>query len=58
MCLTASGSVKSVKILKRSGFPGWDSKIKGKMRMWKYKPYRVNGKAIPVCTSVTFKYDI
>ena len=54
MCLNATGRVNSVSIIKRSGFPSWDSKIKSKMRLWKYKPYRANGKSIPVCTSVTF----
>ncbi|HET6610543.1 MAG TPA: TonB family protein [Kofleriaceae bacterium] len=56
MCLTAGGSVKSIQMLKSSGFPGYDRKIKSKMRQWKYRPFRVNGKAVPVCTSVTFQY--
>ena len=24
---------------------------------WRYKPYLVNGKAVPVCTAVTFIYS-
>ena len=56
MCLTEGGRVKSVSIIKPSGFPSWDRKITTKMKVWKYKAYRVNGKAIPVCTSVTFVY--
>ena len=24
---------------------------------WKYSPYMVNGKAVPVCTAVTFIYS-
>ncbi|MBT8493938.1 MAG: energy transducer TonB [Deltaproteobacteria bacterium] len=58
MCLTEGGRVKSVSLIKRSGYPTWDRKIRAKMKSWKYKPYRVNGKAIPVCTSVTFIYKI
>jgi hypothetical protein len=27
------------------------------MRNWRYKPYLVNGKAVPVCTAVTFIYS-
>ena len=57
MCLTEGGRVKSVSMIKRSGFPSWDRAITSKMKAWKYKPYRVNGKAIPVCTSVTFVYN-
>ena len=56
MCLNASGSVKSLKMLKSSGQATYDAKIKSKMRLWKYRPYKVNGKSVPVCTSVTFVY--
>jgi hypothetical protein len=24
---------------------------------WRYKPYNVNGKPVPVCTAVTFIYS-
>lgn len=56
MCLTAGGSVKSISALKSTSYPAYDSKIKAKMREWKYRPFMVNGKAVPVCTSVTFIY--
>jgi protein TonB len=58
LCLDAGGTVTSVKMLKSSGFPAYDSKIQNKMRgEWKYKPYAVNGRAVPVCTAVTFIYS-
>ena len=45
-------------MLKSSGFPSYDAKIKNKMQNeWKYKPYAVNGRAVPVCTAVTFIYS-
>lgn len=56
MCLTSGGSVKSLKVLKSTGYPSYDAKIKSTMRQWRYRPFRVNGKAVPVCTSVTFIY--
>ncbi len=56
MCLNASGNVKSLKMLKSTGHSTYDAKIKTKMRKWKYRPFKVNGKAVPVCTSVTFVY--
>jgi protein TonB len=56
MCLTGGGTVSTLKVLKSTGFPGYDNKIKSKMREWKYRPFMVNGKAVPVCTSVTFIY--
>lgn len=56
MCLSESGSVSSLNMLKSTGHATYDAKLKSKMREWKYSPYKVNGKAIPVCTSVTFIY--
>jgi len=56
--LTVSGSIASVTQLKSTGFAAYDNKIMGKMRNeWRYKPYMVNGKAVPVCTAVTFIYS-
>jgi protein TonB len=58
LCLTTTGAISNVTMLKSTGFPSYDSKIQGKMRSeWRYKPYMVNGKAVPVCTAVTFVYS-
>jgi len=58
LCINAGGEVTSVSMLKSTGFGAYDSRIQGKMRgEWKYKPYAVNGKAVPVCTAVTFIYS-
>ncbi len=57
LCLSVAGSVTQVTQLKSTGFPAYDNKILTKMRNeWRYKPYMVNGKAVPVCTAVTFIY--
>jgi periplasmic protein TonB len=56
MCLSSGGSVQKLNVLKSTGYPGYDNKIKTKMREWRYRPFMVNGKAVPVCTSVTFIY--
>jgi protein TonB len=57
ICLSNAGTVSNVTQLKSTGFPAYDNKILTKMRTeWRYKPYMVNGKAVPVCTAVTFIY--
>ncbi|MCA9673514.1 MAG: energy transducer TonB [Kofleriaceae bacterium] len=56
ICLNASGTVKSVNILKASGFAAYDSKIQREMKAWKYRPFMVDGKAAPVCSAVTLIY--
>jgi protein TonB len=58
LCLTVAGTISNVTMLKSTGFPAYDNKILGKMRgEWRYRPYMVNGKAVPVCTAVTFIYS-
>ena len=58
LCLTVGGEIQQVTMLKSTGFPAYDSKIQTKIRgEWRYKPYNVNGKPVPVCTAVTFIYN-
>jgi periplasmic protein TonB len=58
ICITVEGGVSNVTMLKSTGFGAYDTKIQGKMRgEWRYKPYNVNGKNVPVCTAVTFIYS-
>ncbi len=57
LCITVDGSISSINQLKSTGFAAYDSKIQSEMRNWRYKPYLVNGKAVPVCTAVTFIYS-
>jgi TonB family protein len=56
MCLNRGGSVESVQMLKKSGYAEYDTLILSQMRLWKYRPFKVNGQAVPVCTSVTFVF--
>jgi len=58
LCLTVDGAISSVNMLKSTGFPAYDNKILSTIKgSWLYKPYNVNGKAVPVCTAVTFVYS-
>lgn len=56
LCLDPQGNVASVSKLKSSGFPDYDAKITSQMQQWRYRPYQVDGKPVPVCTAVTFIY--
>lgn len=57
VCLDDKGSVSSTAQLKSSGFAAYDRKLITEIRNWTFKPYKVNGRAVPVCTPVTFVYD-
>jgi len=56
LCVDTSGSVTTINMLKTTGFPAYDARIQKEMRTWKYRPYRVNGQVVSVCTAVTFIY--
>lgn len=57
LCITNGGQVSQIKKLKSTGFAPYDTKIEREMRGWRYRPYMVNGRAVPVCTAVTFIYQ-
>jgi hypothetical protein len=57
LCVDDRGSVTTATTLKSSGFPAYDRKINNEIRQWLFRPYKVNGRAVPVCTAVTFIYD-
>jgi|GEM_PF-1720013 len=56
MCLDTSGRVAKLRIVRSTGYNAYDAKIMTTVRTWRYQPYRVNGTAVPVCTSITFIY--
>jgi len=57
LCIDASGNVTSVSQARASGFSAYDAKIQREMRLWRYRPVTIDGKAVPVCTVVTFIYS-
>lgn len=56
VCLDESGSVESVLPLRSTGYASYDRKIMGGIMSWKYSPYLVDDKPVPVCTGVNFIY--
>jgi hypothetical protein len=56
LCVNALGEITVVSLLKSTGFPDYDAKLERGMREWRYSPYEVNGKPVPVCTAITFIY--
>jgi hypothetical protein len=57
MCVGTDGRITSERLLKLSGLPGWDRRLCESIRDWRYLPFEVDGKPVPVCTSVTFIYS-
>jgi protein TonB len=58
LCLWNNGTVnrKLTKILK--GIPLLDDEVLKKVRTWRYRPYKVDGKAVPVCFPVKFVFRL
>jgi TonB family protein len=56
LCLDTTGQVESVMPLRSTGLASYDRDILRAMQQWRYSPYMIDGKPVPVCTSVTFIY--
>jgi TonB family protein len=56
VCLTTVGTVSSVTLRRSSGYPAYDEALVGAVRGWLYRPYTVNGAAVPACGAVKFQY--
>jgi TonB family protein len=56
LCVSAAGEVRTVTILKSSGFPAYDATIERAMAAWRYRPFTVDGKSTVVCTAITLIY--
>ena len=56
LCIDTAGAVTSSSLLKSTGYPGYDRRLVSGVRRWRYKPYRISGKAVSACTSVRFLY--
>jgi TonB family protein len=52
LCVSDHGDVASARVVKSSGYAVYDKAVVDAMRTWKYRPYVVNGTAIPLCSVV------
>jgi len=58
VCLDTGGRVSSVDLLRRTGYPAYDRRLQQKIRAWRYRPHKVGGNAVPVCTVVRFVFRL
>lgn len=58
MCLDREGRVSSLKVLRSTGYQAYDQKLLGTIRHWRYRPYRVDGQTVGVCTPIEYIYVV
>lgn len=56
LCIDAHGHITSVLPLRSTGFRAYDAKLAAAIETWTYRPYVEEGRALPVCTVVTYVY--
>jgi TonB family protein len=56
ICLDADGRVQSTRMLRTTGHGDYDGKLLAAVATWRYRPYSVDGRAMPVCGTVRFVY--
>ena len=57
VCLDETGTPESILPLRTTGLPEYDTKIQLQMHDWRFKPFKVDDQAVPVCMRVSFKYS-
>lgn len=58
VCIATDGAVSSVSVQATTKYAEYDARLAAAARSWRYRPYTVNGRPMPVCGMVTFVYTI
>jgi TonB family protein len=58
LCISADGAPSLVELHKSSGYQAADDNVLARVRDWRFKPYIIDGKPVPVCAGVFFNYAI
>jgi len=54
LCISTSGHVSNVTLLKSTESPSYDEELRKELLQWRYRPFIVDGRPAPVCTAVRF----
>jgi protein TonB len=57
VCVSTAG-VPEPLMLRSTGYADYDRRLVDGIRTWRYRPFMVGGRAVPVCAAVTFIYTI
>lgn len=56
VCIDPAGRVDRVAAVRSTGYAGYDARLLGAMRAWRYRPYQIDGAAVAACSMVTFVF--
>jgi TonB family protein len=57
VCIDEQGNVESVLALRSTGYAAYDGRLIAAMEKWRYSPFLIDDKPVPVCTGVSFIYS-
>lgn len=58
LCLSAQGAVTSATTLISTKYSDYDRALLSAVRGWRYRPYTVDGAAVPACSIVSFVFTL
>jgi hypothetical protein len=58
LCLSTDGVPTQIELGRSTGNSQGDDHIRDSVRTWRYRPYQVNGRAVPACGVVLLQYQI
>jgi TonB family protein len=56
LCVDTAGAVTDATLVERTGYTEYDSKLIETIHEWRYRPFRINGRPSPVCSTQEFIY--
>jgi TonB family protein len=56
LCIDTTGKIDQLRLLKSSGYPAYDQKVKRELEAWAFQPYKFQGEPTAACTAVTLVY--
>jgi cysteine-rich repeat protein len=58
LCISTDGGVISAAMASSTKYRDYDAALVSAVRDWRYRPYLLNGNAVPACSMVSFIYTI
>ena len=56
LCVDNRGRAKSARLIRSTGYPALDRRVRRSLTRMRFRPFKVNGAAVEVCTAVTQIY--
>jgi TonB family protein len=54
LCITRGGAVGTLELVQASEYLAFDEQVRNAIQSWSFRPFTINGAAVPVCAVFSF----